>query len=206
MDPPTPLPPLPKKKKEHDFGLIHDFGLGLLILGCDLWTGHDFFWWNLEWRSFQLPSYCHLQLRKASRPWLGLLILGCDLNWPWFLMVESGLEELPIAKLLPFAVEKGFQALIIGRLRLMKPLRNGAFLMGCYNKKGNLLLQSPNHSLGVHTVLAWEHWTQEFKVSTNHMKAQRYCLRLFSLRQKGGLCGNFEMEVLKTQPTKCNVS
>ena len=30
-------------------------------------------------------------------------------HWPWFLVVESMSEELPLQKLFPFAVQKGFQ-------------------------------------------------------------------------------------------------
>ena len=38
---------------------------------------------------------------------------------------------LPDIKLSPFAFDKGFQALIPGRLRSIKRLRNGAFLVEC---------------------------------------------------------------------------
>ena len=38
------------------------------------------------------------------------------MNWPRFLLVESGDESLPVTKLSPFAIDKGFQALISGRL------------------------------------------------------------------------------------------
>ena len=31
-------------------------------------------------------------------------------NWPWFLVVESSIDDLPLRKLSPFAVQKGFQA------------------------------------------------------------------------------------------------
>ena len=46
------------------------------------------------------------------------------MNWPRFLLVESGDESLPVTKLSPFAIDKGFQALISGRLRSIKRLRN----------------------------------------------------------------------------------
>ena len=29
-------------------------------------------------------------------------------NWPWFLVVESSRDDLPLSKLSPFAVQKGF--------------------------------------------------------------------------------------------------
>ena len=31
-------------------------------------------------------------------------------NWPRFLVVESSSDDLPLSKLSPFAVQKGFQA------------------------------------------------------------------------------------------------
>ena len=65
------------------------------------------------------------------------------MNWPHFLLVESGDESLPVTKLSPFAIDKGFQALISGRLRSIKRLRNGTFLMECDTKKqSDLLLKS----------------------------------------------------------------
>ena len=39
------------------------------------------------------------------------------MNWPRFLLVESGDESPPVTKLSPFAIDKGFRALISGRLR-----------------------------------------------------------------------------------------
>ena len=65
------------------------------------------------------------------------------MNWPRFLLVESGDESLPVTKLSPFAIDKGFQALISGRLRSIKRLRNGTFLVECDTKKqSDLLLKS----------------------------------------------------------------
>ena len=54
--------------------------------------------------------------------------------------MESGDEALPVAKLSPFTIDNGFQALIPGRLRSVKRLRNGAFLVDCETKKQNNLL------------------------------------------------------------------
>ena len=65
------------------------------------------------------------------------------MNWPRFLLVESGDEALPIATLSPFAIDKGFQALIPERLRSIKRLRNGAFLVECDAKKQSDLVKSP---------------------------------------------------------------
>ena len=56
------------------------------------------------------------------------------MNWPRFLLVESEDESLPVTKLSPFAIDKGFQALISGRLRSIKRLRNGT-LVECDTKK-----------------------------------------------------------------------
>ena len=67
------------------------------------------------------------------------------MNWPRFLLVESGDDALPVTKLSPFAIGKGFQALIPGRLRSIKQLRNGTFLVECdthTQKQSDLLLKS----------------------------------------------------------------
>ena len=65
------------------------------------------------------------------------------MNWPRFFLVESGDESLPVTKLSPFAIDKGFQALISGRLRSIERLRNGTFLVECDTKKqSDLLLKS----------------------------------------------------------------
>ena len=65
------------------------------------------------------------------------------MNWPRFLLVESGDESLPVTNLSPFAVDKGFQVLISGRLISIKRLRNGTFLVECDTKKqSDLLLKS----------------------------------------------------------------
>ena len=65
------------------------------------------------------------------------------MNWPCFFLVESGDELLPVTKLSPFAIDKGFQALISGKLRSIKRLRNGTFLVECDTKKqSDLLLKS----------------------------------------------------------------
>ena len=67
------------------------------------------------------------------------------MNWIRFLLVESGDDSLPVTKLSPFAIDKSFQALISGRLRSIKRLRNGTFLVECDTKKqSDLLLKSHN--------------------------------------------------------------
>ena len=51
-------------------------------------------------------------------------------NWPRFLVVESLGDNLPLSKLSPFAVQKGFQA-VAGTLKSIKRLRDGSFLVEC---------------------------------------------------------------------------
>ena len=48
-------------------------------------------------------------------------------NWPRFLLVESSSDDLPLSKLSPFAVQKGFQA-VAGTLKNIGRLRDGSFL------------------------------------------------------------------------------
>ena len=50
-------------------------------------------------------------------------------RWPSFLLVELAIEDLPLQKLSPFAVQKGFQA-VAGTLNI-KRLRDGSFLVEC---------------------------------------------------------------------------
>ena len=51
-------------------------------------------------------------------------------NWPRFLVVESSSDDLPLSKLSPFAVQKGFQV-VAGTLKSIKRLRDGSFLVEC---------------------------------------------------------------------------
>ena len=51
-------------------------------------------------------------------------------NWPRFLVVESSSDDLPLSKLSPFAVQKGFQV-VAGTLKSIKRLRDGSFLVKC---------------------------------------------------------------------------
>ena len=50
-----------------------------------------------------------------------------------FLVVESSSDDLPLSKLSPFAVQKGFQA-VAGTLKSIKRLRDGSFLVECGKK------------------------------------------------------------------------
>ena len=58
------------------------------------------------------PNQTNKQKRRADRT-----IRTKTMNWPRFLLVESGDESLPVTKLSPFAIDKDFQTLISGRLR-----------------------------------------------------------------------------------------
>ena len=58
------------------------------------------------------------------------MLMKSETNWPRFLIVEWASEDLPLQKLSPFAVQKGFQA-IAGTLKNTKRLRDGSFLMEC---------------------------------------------------------------------------
>ncbi len=44
------------------------------------------------------------------------MLMNSETNWARFLVVESANEDLPLQKLSPFAVQKGFQA-IAGTLK-----------------------------------------------------------------------------------------
>ena len=44
--------------------------------------------------------------------------------------MESSSDDLPLSKLSPFAVQKGFQA-VAGTLKSIKRLRDGSFLVEC---------------------------------------------------------------------------
>ena len=58
------------------------------------------------------------------------MLMESETNWPRFFIVESAKEDLPLQKLSPFAVQKGFQA-IAGTLKSIKRLRDGSSLMEC---------------------------------------------------------------------------
>ena len=60
-------------------------------------------------------------------------------NWPRFLVVESSSDDLPLSKLSPFAVQKGFQA-VAGTLKSIKRLRRGSFLVECARKSQAMVL------------------------------------------------------------------
>ena len=56
------------------------------------------------------------------------MLMKSETNWPRFFIVESVSEDLPLQKLSPFAIQKGFQA-IAGTLKNIKRLRDGYFLI-----------------------------------------------------------------------------
>ena len=54
-------------------------------------------------------------------------------NWPRFLVMELSNDDLPLIKLSPFAVQKGFQTVAV-TLKSIKRLRGGFFLLECARK------------------------------------------------------------------------
>ena len=58
------------------------------------------------------------------------MLMKSETNWPRFLIGELASEDLPLQKLSPFAIQKGFQA-IAGTLKNIKRLRDGSFLIEC---------------------------------------------------------------------------
>jgi len=58
------------------------------------------------------------------------MYMNNDKNWPCFLIIESASEELPVQKLPPFTIQKGFQA-IARTLKNIKRLRDSSFLVMC---------------------------------------------------------------------------
>ena len=50
------------------------------------------------------------------------MLMNSETNWPRFLIVELASEDLPLQKLSPFAIQKGFQA-VAGTLKSTKRLR-----------------------------------------------------------------------------------
>ena len=57
-------------------------------------------------------------------------LCNTNTNWPRSLVVESSSDDLPLSRLSPFAIQKGFQA-IAGTLKSIKRLRDGYFLAQC---------------------------------------------------------------------------
>ena len=58
------------------------------------------------------------------------MLMNSETNWPRFLIVKLASEDLPLQKLSPFAVQKGFQA-VARILKSTKRLRDGSFLVEC---------------------------------------------------------------------------
>ena len=67
-------------------------------------------------------------------------------NWPKFLVVESSSDDLPLSKLSPFAVQKGFQA-VAGTLKSIKRLRDGSFLVNALGIHRRWVFSRPLDSL-----------------------------------------------------------
>ena len=76
---------------------------------------------NIHWHQNTNPKKEHAMTIQIQIP-------KSEANWPRFLIVESASEDLPLQKLSPFAVQKGFQV-IAGTLKSIKRLRDGSFLV-----------------------------------------------------------------------------
>ena len=61
--------------------------------------------------------------------------------WPHFLLVEGTSEEKPLSKLSPFAIERGFRGIVSEKLKSIKKLRSGAFLVEVSTLKQSLRLR-----------------------------------------------------------------
>ena len=55
-------------------------------------------------------------------------------NWARFLVVESSTDDLPLGRLSPFVIQKGFQA-IAGALKSIKKLKGGSWWNALGNNK-----------------------------------------------------------------------
>ena len=58
------------------------------------------------------------------------MLMKIETNWPRLFIVKSASEDLPLQKLLPFAIQKGFQT-IARILKSIRRLRDGSFLVEC---------------------------------------------------------------------------
>ena len=75
------------------------------------------------------------------------MLMKSETNWPRVLIVESASEDLPLQKLSPFAVQKGFQA-IAGTMKSIKRLRDGSFLVECGKRAQAQNLPRTNRFIG----------------------------------------------------------
>ena len=74
---------------------------------------------------------------------------SANANWQRFLVVESASVDLPLSKLSPLAIQKGFQT-TAGTLKSVKRLRDGSFLVECARKPQAMgLLQTTDRPVRV---------------------------------------------------------
>ena len=62
---------------------------------------------------------------------------GLDGAWPRFLMVEEADPALPLGRLSPFAINKGFQAVCSSGFKDIKRMKSGVFLVECSTRKAS---------------------------------------------------------------------
>ena len=65
-------------------------------------------------------------------------------KWPKFIIVKSANDDLPLQKLSPFAIQKGFQV-IARSLKSIKRLTDGSFLVECGKRAQAQNLLHTNH-------------------------------------------------------------
>ena len=86
-----------------------------------------------RWRvgTKRIESFRNIQWQQNTNPkkeyWMTTQI---QIPTMIFFIIESASEDLPLQKLSPFAVHKGFQS-IAGTLKSIKRLRDGSFLVEC---------------------------------------------------------------------------
>ena len=74
---------------------------------------------------------------------------GLDGAWPRFLVVEEADPDLPLGRLSPFAINKGFQAISASGFKEIKRMRTGAFLVECSTRKASDCLLKRNEKIFV---------------------------------------------------------
>ena len=93
---------------------------------------------NIQWQQNTNPKKKRVRDDDSDTDSDNEMLMKSETNWPRFLIVESASEDLPLQKLSPFAVQKGFQA-IAGTMKSIKRLRDGSFLVECGKRA-----QAPN--------------------------------------------------------------
>lgn len=86
---------------------------------------------NHKRRLVEVDSDSETEVRKVA------CHAGVEGAWPRFLVVEGADPALPLDRLSPFAVEKGFQAISSTGFKDIKRQKSGAFLVECSTKRAS---------------------------------------------------------------------